>query len=91
MPSFFDGFLIICMIFCFCFGISFLIRLLFLWLKEEKIDDAIAPKPTVYLVEQTAKPKRKKSRKKHTDVALKGLMITPEKFKVYKDNDFENL
>ena len=88
MKGFLESFLIICMIFCFCFGISFFIRLLLLWLKDKKNDNA---KQTIYLIEQTTKPKRKKSRKKHTDVALKGLMITPEKFKIYKDNDFENL
>ena len=91
MKSFLEGFLIVCMIFCFCFGIAFLFRLLLIWLKEEKLSDTTQAKPTVYLVEQTQKTKRKKARKKHTDVAIKGLMITPEKFKIYKDNNFENL
>ncbi|MBQ7373185.1 MAG: hypothetical protein IJW64_01305 [Clostridia bacterium] len=91
MTNFLEGFLIVMMIFCFCVGIAFVIRLIIAWIvgKPAKSEPTVA-EPTVYFVKQTqSKPKRKRARRKSPSVALKGLMITPEKFEALKNNNFE--
>ena len=97
MTSFWQGLLLIVMVFCFCAGISLCLSPIISWLKSKatktqteqtKQTDA---QPTIYLIEHTKKPKRRKTKRKTTDVALKGLMITPEKFETLKNNDFEDI
>ena len=92
MTSFIKGLLLVIMAFCFCAGISLFISVIITWFKEKTTPPKPQPtKPTIYYVEQTKKSKRKKPRKKTVNVALKGLMITPEKFETIKNNEFENI
>lgn len=92
MMNFLEGLLIIIMIFCLCALTSFFIRLIIIWFKERnKKSKPKQTAPTVYFVQQTqSAPKRKKTKRKNTTIALKGLMITPEKFEALKKNNFED-
>ena len=91
MTSFLKGFLLIIMVFCFCGGISLIVRLILVYFRDKKTN-ANKPQqsPTVIYVTNTqTKPKKKRRKKKSPDVALKGILITPEKFQTIKNGNFE--
>ncbi len=92
MTNFFESFFVIVMIFCLCALFSFFIRLIIIRFKEKnKKSEPKQTAPTIYFVQQTqSAKKRKKTKRKNTTVALKGLMITPEKFEALKKNNFED-
>ena len=96
MTSFLQGLLLIVLVLCFCAGISLCLSPIISWFKNRASlnqthqTKSTEGQPTIYLIEHTKKPKRRKARRKSTDVALKGLMITPEKFEAIKNSNFED-
>lgn len=81
---FLEGFLIVAMIFGFCFGIAILIKLGMAWSSYCKEQKSIPKDPKIYYIKEISSPtKRKKRRKrKSPDVALKGVILSPDQFKV---------
>ena len=85
MPVFFEGILIILMVFCFCMGISIICQFARFWYENKNKPQKVEVEKTkIYYVQETKpeqKPKKKKRRKK-VDVALKGVVLTPEQFEI---------
>ncbi len=91
MPNFFQGLLITLMLFAFCFSLVIIIKLCFSWMKykQEQLNTPPVQKqdesPKVYYVKESiSQPKKKKRKRKSPDLALKGVVLTPEQFKVVK-------
>ncbi len=81
---FLEGFLIIAMVFGFCFGIAILIRLGVAWSCYCKEQKAITKGPKIYYIKEISTPtkRRKRKKRKSPEVALKGVILSPEQFKV---------
>ena len=83
MPRFFEGFLIVLMIFCFCVGLAIIIKFSVLWIennqafKSNKIEEE-KTSPKIYLVKQTSQEKPKKRKRRSPKIAFEGLVVKPE-------------
>ena len=83
MPSFFEGLLLVFMIFGFCVGIAILIKVGALWMEQTKTAEKEQPQESkIYLVKQTSntpQPKPKTKRRRSPKIAFEGLVLKPEK------------
>lgn len=95
MPNFFQGLLIMAMLFSFCFSMAIVIKLAVLWVEYRKNNENVTPKEEnsgakIYYIKETLPPKkrRKKRPRKSPNLALKGVVLHPDQFKIIeKDND----
>lgn len=93
MPSFFEGFLLVLMIFGFCVGLAIIIKIGILWFEQK---NATTPPPQqeskIYLVKQTAnnlKPKQQTRKRRSPKIAFEGLILKPENVMLKEDDEQE--
>ena len=93
MPSFFEGFLLVLMIFGFCVGIAIIIKIGVLWIEE---NNTTTPPPQqeskIYLVKQTSsapKPKPQTRKRRSPKIAFEGLVLKPENVLLEQEDEQE--
>ena len=89
MPNFFEGLLIVFMVFGFCVGVAIIVKLSYLWIeqnKSEPLHEERSHQPKIYLVKQTASQKKSAPRKRRSPkVAFEGLILKPENVSIEKN------
>ncbi len=90
MPSFFEGILLVLMIFGFSVGVAIIIKMGLLWMEQQKSEPTtkINQEPKIYLVKQTQTPQKPRTRKRRSPkIAFKGLVLKPENVMLSKDEN----
>lgn len=85
MPIFFEGVLLILMIFSFCVGIAIICQFARFWYENKNKPKQIEVEKTkIYYVKetQTKQKTKKKKRYKKPEIALKGIVLSPEQFEL---------
>ena len=93
MPNFFEGLLLVFMIFAFCVGIAIIIKIVILWFEQYNATPAPTQQESkIYLVKQTAsapKPKAKTRKRRSPKIAFEGLVLQPESVLLKQDKEQE--
>ena len=85
MPSFFEGVLLVLMIFGFSVGVSIIIKMGLIWIEQQNSNPTtpLNQEPKIYLVKQTSTSQKPRTRKKRSPkVAFEGLVLKPENVKL---------
>ncbi len=83
METLIKGLLILTIVFSLSFGVCLIAKFFYLKFKEKKTDPPTnETDPKIYYIKDVAPPKKRKRRtQKKIDVAFKGVVLQPEKFK----------
>ncbi|MBR2385134.1 MAG: hypothetical protein IKA99_05975 [Clostridia bacterium] len=82
MPRFFEGFLLVLMIFAFCVGFAIIVKASLLWLEDRQTPPSSPEQspPKIYLVKQTQNRQVpvKKRKRRSPKIAFEGLILKSE-------------
>lgn len=90
MPSFFEGFFLVFIIFNVCVALAIVIKACILWFEQYKATDKTPPaqESKIYLVKQTSSAPKPKARKRRSPkIAFEGLVLRPEKVTFSQEED----
>ncbi|MBR1867772.1 MAG: hypothetical protein IJ800_04235 [Clostridia bacterium] len=92
MPSPIKGFIYLSILFAICFLAALIVRFIKLYRDFLRSKPNVEePDPKIYYVEREEKPKRKRRRPKRPNVAFKGIVLEPQKFKNLSEKEILSL